>query len=129
MVDRARIFWAEDSVDYRETAVELLAQAGHTVVRTANTLDESKKAVPHLEEDGIQIAIIDGNLTPGGSGKDGPAIISYINYLHPKIVTIGNSTLDRVDGADFQSPKRFGARGLLEAIVKATYPANRPPRL
>jgi DNA-binding NarL/FixJ family response regulator len=129
MPEKARIVWFEDDVDFLSTWEMFLKINGHDVVRTVGTKSEAERALDTLEADGIQVAILDGNLSVGDmSGADGAYFAEQIRSRYPKIGIIGNSTREPVRGADVQSSKFDGPGSLEKAVRAISYPINRPLR-
>lgn len=98
--EKARVFVAEDDAEWRERINRLLVRSGHEVVMTAETRQQAMEAVKRLQELGVQVATIDGNLRKfDSSGDDGQAILSAIREQAPNVKTVGFSALG-VRGAD-----------------------------
>ena len=105
MPERARVFVAEDEPDWQAEVREVLEKAGHWVVATALTRSEGLTIVAEVEELGVDVAAIDGNLSqPDTSGGDGQAIIAAIRELAPSVKTVGIS-LNTIPGADANTQK------------------------
>jgi len=103
--EKAKVFIAEDDEDYQKYARKILEGAGHTVVATATTLPEALKIVAKLEELGINVAAIDGNLRPNSvGGYDGQTILKAIKEQAPNVKTVGISSL-KIPGADANAGK------------------------
>jgi DNA-binding NtrC family response regulator len=129
MVENARIAWFEDDGDFLRTWKIFLEIEGHQVVKTAGERSEAERALETFEAEGIQVAILDGNLNKGDmSGADGAYFAEQIKTRYPKIGIIGNSTRGPVRGADVQSTKFDGPDSLSKAVRAIPYPINRPPR-
>lgn len=67
MPPEARVYWFEDDPNYLEAAQIFVEQAGHQIVGRASTYDEAEKAVPGLVEKGVQVVIVDGDLSGMGN--------------------------------------------------------------
>lgn len=105
MPEKARIFVAEDNPEWQEMIASTLEKAGHTVVLKATTLREALDAVQQFEQLEIQVATIDGNLSPDDtSGYDGRTLVEAINSQAPHVLTIGMSGLN-VRGVTFDLGK------------------------
>lgn len=130
MPEKARIFWIEDYEPHIEIADIFLKAAGHTVVRIASSVEEAREAIPSLTDEGIQVVIMDGDVSGrGNSSNDGEILTALIHDTHPQIGVIGNATNGEIRGADVQSTKvGGGGRGLAKAITDIAYPINRSPR-
>lgn len=95
MPERARVFVAEDNLQYQGFIEKFLSRAGHTVVLKATTLDEALDAIKQFEDLGVQVATIDGNLSPDDeSGYDGHALVEAIGRHAPNVKTVGMSGLE-----------------------------------
>lgn len=105
MVEKAKVFVAEDDPSIQQVIKWFLSKGGHEVVLQAQTLSEALRSIKQFEKLGIQIAVIDGNLTPGDiSGSDGYQLATAIRQLAPNVTTIGMSVLS-VDGVDIDLGK------------------------
>lgn len=114
--ENARVFVVEDLDDWQQGIKETLETGGHSVVGSAQALEEALEKIPLLEGQGVQVAIIDGNLTEGDtSGSDGQTILEAIHAHAPNVKTIGLSSLP-IPGVDVNVGKtRFGN---LESAVR-----------
>lgn len=118
--ESARIFWVEDDDDYRRTRTEFLEREGHIVVEVASSFDEAVEKIPSLQEKGINVAIVDGNLDPGeNSGREGETIAKKIKSEHPSITVIGNSFEKPIGGVDINCPKVEGIKELVSKVKSA----------
>lgn len=117
--EKANVFIAEDNVPFQRSLKALLELDGHKVVISAYTFEEALEAVKHLEELGVQVTIVDGNL---GSGSwNGVKISEAIRAHSPAIRIIHNST-DEFGGpcdVDFRKGKNPNSCSDLSAIVKS----------
>lgn len=116
--DNAKVFVIDDDEATQEIIAEVLKIAGHTVAGIALNLNDALSVIPTLEEKGVQIATVDGNLTKeDASGHDGKTIVAAIRQQAPKVKIIG-LTSDRlgVEGADVNIHKRDTVRKLEEVI-------------
>lgn len=105
MVEKAKVFVAEDDPSVQQIIKTILSRGGHEVILQAQTLSEALGSIKQLEELGIQVAIIDGNLTPGDtSGSDGHQLATAIKQLTPHVKTVGMSAL-QVHGVDIDLGK------------------------
>lgn len=106
MPERARVFVAEDDEQWQIMIEDILNEAGHSVVLKATTLDEALKAAEQFEELKVQVATIDGNLSPDDvSCYDGRALVAAISRFAPDVKTIGMSGLS-VRGVTIDLGKR-----------------------
>lgn|GEM_PF-1528755 len=103
--ENALVFVADDDVDQQGDYVRWLPRGGHRVVATATSLIEAGEVIPTLGEQGVQVAIVDGNLGKGplasSDGRDGRMIVEQIRKLYPEIKIVGATTApEGVAGAD-----------------------------
>lgn len=118
--ENAKVFHVEDNASTRETIKEFLELHGHTVIDSAGSLQDALDKIPYLNEHGIQVAIVDGNLSPDdSSGRDGELVAGKIKERYPGVIVIGNSLRDDVKGADINSPKVDGASKLASIVTSA----------
>lgn len=116
--ERANVFLIENDENSRENAVTFLEMAGHRVVETASTLDEALNKIPSLTNKGVDVAIVDGNLSFGDeSGKNGEVIAREIKAAHPEIVVIGHALRKPISTADVNCPKIEGGSKLAETVT------------
>lgn len=94
MPKSAKVFLVDDNEGYRDTVkIVLRGVTGHEVVAEAGSLVDALNEIPNLLKKGVNVAILDGNLTPGDiSGDDGRTIASEIHKQAPEIKVIVNST-------------------------------------
>jgi CheY-like chemotaxis protein len=102
--ENARVFVAEDDADFQLIIRTSLEEEGHKVVIAATTRKEALEDVKYLKDLGIQIGIIDGNLSGSKSGKDGRDLIRAIRETKSGIITIGISG-NKLPEADFDFGK------------------------
>ena len=78
--ENARVFLVEDSeTETMEAHWFLEEQGGHTIVLEASSLEEALDMAPLLPEEGINVAVIDANLSPGErDGADGKKVVAAI---------------------------------------------------
>ena len=98
MPENARVFIAEDKPQFLEAFGRKLSRAGHVVVLTATSLAEALDAIKQFERLKVQVAVIDGNLSPNDeSGYDGRALVAAINRLPVSVKTVGMSN-SKIEG-------------------------------
>lgn len=106
MPEKARVFYAEDDPFFQEAIKQRLDEAGHEVVLQAQTLAEALNSIEQFKDLGIQVAIIDGNLSADdSSGYDGHLLATRIKELTPQVKTIGMSG-STIIGVDIDLGKR-----------------------
>ena len=108
MPPEAKVFIAEDNLVWRSFFADALSDGGHQVVATASSMDEVNKIIPQLGELGVQVALVDGNLTPEAfNGSEGRKIVSTLRQIYPDISVVGVSmNPNGVDGANLNLTKR-----------------------
>lgn len=128
MPEKANIFWAEDFEPVVDALRPIIEDAGHIILYQPRSYDEASDAIQALIVGSIQVAIVDGNLSPRDShGADGREIAYFLKLKDPKIFVIGNSSSKKgVDQTDLNILKNLtNPRPLLDAIRNAKYPAER----
>src|ERR1035437_4382114 len=115
MPPEAKVAIIEDRRDFRMIERGLLAEGGHTVVMVMATVWEAQGSIPDLWLSGVQVVILDGNLTPGQTdGSEGRQLAKQIKEAYPDgtIKVIGvTMDPDGVWGADAQVSKERMMRG------------------
>lgn len=113
--ENAKVFVVEDYAIRLRAIKQFLEKGGHEVVLTASSLDEALDAVPKLNELGIQVATVDGNLTLlDDSGDDGRMVVHAIRDMAPEIKIVGHSSND-IGGVD--ANVRKGDVGRLAEVI------------
>ena len=117
--DRARVFYVEDDADSLSVGREFLEIGGHEVVDTAMSLKEALQKIPDLDKKGVNVAVVDGNLSQNFSdGIDGGMVTMEIKAQHPNIKVVGHSLESDVEGADLNSWKVRGGTNLAKTVKK-----------
>lgn len=112
----ARVFIAEDDKSWQEIYRYHFKDSEHIIVELAKNMEEVENILPRLAELEIQVAIVDGNLSPHGhDGFEGKFVIREIKRLFPHIKTIGMSGMFAL-GADIDLGKE-NANSLMETIT------------
>lgn len=97
----ARVFVVEDEPEWRRHFGRTLERAGHQVVLTATTLVDALSKVLSLEKKGVQVALVDGNLTTGSwDGTDGCRVVEAIKENAPSVKIVGVSASSDIPGVD-----------------------------
>lgn len=98
--ENTKIFLVEDDLIDQEQIRWILEKNGHSIVVEAETLDEALLQIPELREKGVNVAIVDGNLTEGvGSGEDGRRVTERIKELHgEEIQVVSHSATEKSYG-------------------------------
>jgi hypothetical protein len=118
MPPEAKVFLAEDDLNWQANYASTLLEGGHTVVGRVTHVFKAANAIYDLKESGIRIdvAIVDGNI--GFSDRDGAAVIDILKREFPTVKVIGATTDPRgVEGADININKREMNPGELADIV------------
>lgn len=119
--ENARVFLVEDDkIGVVNTRWFLTENGGHTIVAEASSLEEALNLIPHLEEKGVNVAVVDGNLSLNdSSGRDGATVAEEIRKRAPNIKIVAYSG-EKQDYGDVYVPKPypFEERVKLEEIVK-----------
>ncbi|MDP1710088.1 MAG: response regulator, partial [bacterium] len=114
----ARVFYVDDDLDSLSTCTEFLEMKGHRVIETASTLNEALKKIPDLKKKGVNVAILDGNLTERDeSGRDGERIAQEIKKQYPEIKVIGHAFEKAIPSADVNCTKMEGGMKLAETVT------------
>lgn len=93
MPKNAKIFLVDDHDDLREKLKYFLSRNGHQVILEANSLENALEKTKEIIEKSVEIAIIDGCLTPDGkSGEDGKRVARALREEFPTIKIIGFSS-------------------------------------
>jgi response regulator NasT len=119
--ENVRVLIADDAAIVRKVMVEMLEQAGHTVVGQAGAGEDAVRLYDDLRPD---VAVLDVNMP----GLDGIAAAEQIRLAHPTArvvltsVYVNESRLERVHGLgsiDYVL-KPFRGRTLVDAVERAT---------
>ena len=118
--DNAKVFFVEDDDDSREVSTEFLEMKGHRVVEKASSLREAISKIPFLNRKGVNVAIVDGNLSFGDeSGRDGETVSREIKAKHPNIVVIGHALSKPISTADINCTKQEGSSKLANVVTES----------
>jgi response regulator of citrate/malate metabolism len=118
MPPEARVAIIEDDEMFRLTHQITMEEAGHHVVAQAASMEDAQELIPTLGELGVQVVLLDGNLTPGQKdGSEGRLLAGAIKNAYPnngmKIVGV-TFDQDGVGGADVSVPKERVLRGIVD---------------
>lgn len=115
--ENASVFVAEDDPDWQEFISDDLEKGGHSLKRLAQTKEDALASITSFVQDGIQVAIVDGNLSGDDhSGTDGREIVEAIRSTNPDIKIIGLST-NTVGRADVSLSKlRYDTGDISKAV-------------
>jgi len=98
--ERARVFVVEDDPTTAWRTKGYLEKGGHSVELQATTLKEALDLIPRLEQEGVNVAVVDGNLSKGGEdGADGKEVVTAIREQVPgiKIIVYSGGNYDYGD--------------------------------
>ena len=116
-MEKARIAVFEDNNEVRTLLGEFLTHFGHEMVVQADSIQSAREVVGELDDDVIDVAIVDGNLSADKlDSSDGAEIVRLLKSKLSKVVTIGYSGSEDVVGADLNLKKGNPAR-LIETIA------------
>jgi CheY-like chemotaxis protein len=88
----AKIFIAQDDEGTLRLLGKFIAASNHSVVATASTLEQADKVIPTFVQLGVQVAVLDANLTEDdSSGMDGQIMTGMIRTLFPDVKIVGLS--------------------------------------
>jgi DNA-binding NarL/FixJ family response regulator len=88
-----------------------------SVVAEAATMESSRQLIETLDENEVDVAIVDGNLTLGETESDeGKEIINLLRSRLPTLAIIGYSGGAKEYGADFQLLKTDGYKPIVDCI-------------
>jgi CheY-like chemotaxis protein len=118
MPERGKIFSVEDDPDVQKVLKILLEDVGYEIVDIATSFSEAMAKIPELTKNGVDIALVDGNLTPRQTdGSEGETIAWEIKQSHPQIIIIGHAGVGLLlPSADFNCPKTKGIKCLIETL-------------
>lgn len=115
----AKIGIFEDSELIQTTLGFILSNDEHHVALQVHTIPEAEQAINDLSGDALDIAIVDGNLSPGAIDcREGAYITQLLHERFSKIVVISFSGMKDIEGADIQYGKERNMSGLLDIIRK-----------
>ncbi len=103
--ENANVYLVEDNESLRESTKALLELDGHNVVAEAATLDEALEGISKARDAGVQVAVVDGNLSQNDlSGNDGNTVADALRKAIPGIKIISYSS-DEQDYGDVHVSK------------------------
>lgn len=113
-MDHARIAIFEDSELLQDNLATILGLEKHHVVARATTMEAAVKTIDALPEASVDIAIVDGNLSPGAYGcTEGVRITGLLHEKFKSVTVIGYSGERDIEGADIQFGK---LKSILELV-------------
>ncbi len=118
--ENARVFLAEDDSTFRRAARRFIEGSSHQVSVEANTLGDAISAIPKAKELGVNVAVLDGNLTEDDtSGYDGETLATALRDEIPDIKIVSFSGQPQSYGDVHINKGHFDeVKGLGETITK-----------
>jgi CheY-like chemotaxis protein len=118
-MEAARVGIFEDNTEMHELLTAFLELDGHSVAAAAKSMEEAHATIDGLEPDSLDVAIVDGNLSPNTySGADGEEITRRLREkLGGAVVVIGFSASNQVPGADYNVGKAGDPFEKIPAII------------
>ena len=90
--EHATVYISEDDKLFREMAVEIIEAAEHKVVVVASTVREALDGIEKAKQEGVNVAVVDGNLTKEAySGYDGELVSRELRKQIPGIKIVSFS--------------------------------------
>lgn len=118
-MEGARVGIFEDNENWQEIVPGMVTRRGHEVVLQAQTLEDAEAAIERLPANGLDVAVVDGNLDPNvSSGEDGARITRLLHEKFEGITVIGRSGSKEVEGADHQLGKGGDLSNLPQIIAE-----------
>lgn len=106
--EKAKAFLVEDDWMAAWRTKNYLEKGGHSVLLEATTLEEALALVPRLEQEGVNVAVVDGNLSKEGKdGADGRKVVEAIRGQAPNIKIVVYSRGDYNYGDEGVPKPRF----------------------
>lgn len=118
--ENASVFVAEPDFLWRGNYRRWLERAGHTVVATADSLEDAEVVIPTLEDLGVQVAIVSDTLGNGHGVSDGTEaalVVSELRAINPDISIIGSTYSGRIEGTDADVLKLYVKPDELNDII------------
>ncbi len=90
--ENAIVFISEDDDLFQEMAIKAIEASSHKVVVVASTLNEALDGIEKAKQEGVNVAVVDGNLTEDDySGYDGRKISTELRQQIPRIKIVSFS--------------------------------------
>jgi len=90
MQPEAKVAIIEDSALQRLIETSIMKKHNHDVIVEASTFNEARDLIPELAEKGVEVVLLDGNLSENKhDGLDGRILAEEIRGMHPEIKIIG----------------------------------------
>ena len=88
-----------------------------SIIAMADNMTDARELIDKLEEHEADVAVVDGNLSPGEvKCREGKEIVFLLKDKFADIVTIGYSNSPRDFGADVNVSKQDGYKPLVDCI-------------
>lgn len=114
-MENARVGIIEDNELVRGMLSRFVVEMGlHEIVFTAQTMNEALAAIESLQPGDVDVALVDGNLSPNRDDSSEGAQISELlrAKLGETVTIIGISGSGPVEGADINIPKTGTSVGM-----------------
>lgn len=92
--ENARVIIVHDDRDYLKILTLWLEGSGHQVIKTAHNLEDGKKLIEEIKNNGptINVALLDGNLSHASSGgNDGRTLAKQVRDQLPGVKVLSIS--------------------------------------
>jgi CheY-like chemotaxis protein len=115
----ARLFIAEDNITTQFLLKNLFEESGHAVISIAYNLRSALEEVRKLQVNGINLAIVDGNLDPGSNlNADGREIADAITKTGLRIPVVAFSGSVTAGYGQYHLPKPASFEEITEFMRK-----------
>ncbi|MBI2314439.1 response regulator [Candidatus Daviesbacteria bacterium] len=113
----AKVFLAEDDVDWRKHQRRAMENSGHEIVIEVDNVPDGLSAIPQAKELGVNVALIDGRI-PNGR-LDGMILTRALKDSIPDIKVVDVSSFGDVENADAKMTKtKFDSTGLGKLVTE-----------
>lgn len=80
----AKVLLVDDDENFRKAIAGYLKEAGHIIAAEAETLPQALETVESLQTEGVDVALLDGNLSPHSEGGlEGKAVAEAFREKFP----------------------------------------------
>lgn len=116
-MEQAKIAIFEDSPLLQDNLATILALENHQVIAQASSMQSAEEIIEELLDGSLDVAIVDGNLSPGAYGcSEGVLIARLLHEKFSAVTVISYSGERDIEGADIQFGKLKGMLELLKII-------------
>ena len=116
MEEKAKVFLAEDDQDLIMLEKIWIEKSGHEVILMASSLAEALENIEKAKEEGVNVAVIDGDL--GTGPNDGFRVTKALREAIPGIGVVSFS-VNELEWGDFNPRKPKEVTNLGEIVAKA----------